>query len=62
MKKKGSLSLIKYAGNHVSSKNLIKPYGITNIEPPILKIMTSTFEGYVESNGKTIYEAVQGTF
>ena len=24
--------------------------------------MTSTFEGYVEAHGKTIYEAVQGTF
>ena len=24
--------------------------------------MTSTFEGYVEANGKTVYEAVQGTF
>ena len=24
--------------------------------------MTSTFEGYVEANGKMIYEAVQGTF
>ncbi|QXD25969.1 hypothetical protein F7C95_08820 [Opitutia bacterium ISCC 51] len=24
--------------------------------------MTSTFEGYVEAHGKTVYEAVQGTF